>query len=64
VEGLGPRNGGTVFTLTVTAGVVSAAVTWGVHAESLLRANAPDHVVTEPRMLADLASFQARPTLE
>ena len=40
------------------AGVTSAAVTWGVHAESLLRANAPDHVVTEPRMLADLASLQ------
>jgi phosphoglycolate phosphatase len=33
------------------AGVTSAAVTWGVHAESLLRANRPDHVVAEPREL-------------
>ena len=33
------------------AGVTSAAVTWGMHAESLLRANRPDHVVAEPREL-------------
>src|SRR5262245_1501707 len=36
------------------AGVASAAVTWGYHAEPLLRANRPDHVVCEPGMLAGL----------
>jgi phosphoglycolate phosphatase len=44
------------------AGVTSAAVTWGVHAESLLRANRPDHVVAEPGMLAGLA-LRERPGL-
>jgi phosphoglycolate phosphatase len=36
------------------AGVTSAAVTWGVHAESLLRANAPDYLVAEPAELLRL----------
>jgi phosphoglycolate phosphatase len=30
------------------AGVASAAVTWGFHAEPVLRAAGPDHVVSEP----------------
>jgi phosphoglycolate phosphatase len=40
------------------AGVISAAVTWGFHAESLLRANNPDHLVAEPRMLAEVVCLQ------
>ena len=31
-----------------------AAVTWGFHAEALLRENGADHVVTDPRQLLDL----------
>lgn len=33
------------------AGIAVAAVTWGFHAESLLRASEPDHVLTEPPQL-------------
>ncbi|MDB5312695.1 MAG: ppaX 2 [Gemmataceae bacterium] len=40
------------------AGVAVAAVTWGFHAEAVLRASGPDHVVTEPRQLLDLVSEQ------
>jgi phosphoglycolate phosphatase len=36
------------------AGVASAAVTWGFHAESLLRANGPDHVVADPAKLCEV----------
>ncbi|HSQ56908.1 MAG TPA: HAD-IA family hydrolase [Gemmata sp.] len=36
------------------AGVTSAAVTWGFHSESLLRANAPDHLVIDPAGLVGL----------
>jgi phosphoglycolate phosphatase len=36
------------------AGVAVAAVTWGFHAESILRDARPDHVVTEPGQLAEL----------
>ena len=36
------------------AGVAVAAVTWGFHAEELLRDNGADHIVTEPRQLLDL----------
>jgi phosphoglycolate phosphatase len=38
------------------AGVASAAVTWGFHAEPLLRGSRPDHLVTDPRQLLDLVS--------
>ena len=38
------------------AGVAVAAVTWGFHAEPILRASDPDHVVTEPRQLLELLS--------
>ena len=37
------------------AGVAAAAVTWGFHAETLLTANHPDHLITEPRQLVELA---------
>lgn len=36
------------------AGVGAASVTWGFHAEAILRASRPDHVVTEPRQLVEL----------
>lgn len=36
------------------ARVASAAVTWGFHAEHLLRANGPDHVVGDPTALREL----------
>ncbi len=36
------------------AGVSVAAVTWGFHAEPLLRANNPDRLITEPGELATL----------
>ncbi|HUR55357.1 MAG TPA: HAD-IA family hydrolase [Gemmataceae bacterium] len=38
------------------ARVTVAAVTWGFHAESLLRDNGADHVVTEPRELLELVT--------
>jgi phosphoglycolate phosphatase len=38
------------------AGVAVAAVTWGFHAEPLLRANGPDYVVTDPRELLTVAA--------
>src|SRR5437763_81487 len=38
------------------ARVTVAAVTWGFHAESLLRDNGADHVVTEPRQLLELVT--------
>jgi phosphoglycolate phosphatase-like HAD superfamily hydrolase len=38
------------------AGVAMAAVTWGFHAEPLLRANRPDYVVSDPRELLRVAS--------
>ena len=38
------------------AGVAVAAVTWGFHAEPLLRASGADHVVTEPRQLLELVT--------
>jgi phosphoglycolate phosphatase len=37
------------------AGVLSAAVTWGLHAEPLLRDFGPDHVVNHPSELLELA---------
>jgi phosphoglycolate phosphatase len=36
------------------ARVASAAVTWGFHAEALLRANRPDHLVPDPPALGRL----------
>ena len=36
------------------ARVAVAAVTWGFHAEALLRDNGADHVVTDPRQLLEL----------
>ncbi len=36
------------------AGVTVAAVTWGFHAEQLLRASAPDHLVTAPGQLLEI----------
>lgn len=41
------------------AGVAVAAVTWGFHAEALLRDSRPDHVVTEPGQLAELVRVAA-----
>jgi phosphoglycolate phosphatase len=38
------------------AGVPVAAVTWGFHAEPILRASDPDHLVSEPRQLLELVS--------
>jgi phosphoglycolate phosphatase len=38
------------------AGVAVAAVTWGFHAEALLRDNGADHVVTTPHQLLDLVT--------
>jgi phosphoglycolate phosphatase len=38
------------------AGVAVAAVTWGFHAEALLRASGADHVVTDPRQLLELVT--------
>ena len=40
------------------AGVTSAAVTWGFHAESLLRENGPDHVVAGPTGLLPLLTLR------
>jgi phosphoglycolate phosphatase len=37
------------------AGVASAAVTWGFHAELILREFGPDHVVTDPAKLLEVA---------
>jgi phosphoglycolate phosphatase len=42
------------------AGVAVAAVTWGVHAEPLLRTATPDHMITTPQELLDLVE-EARP---
>jgi phosphoglycolate phosphatase len=36
------------------AGVTSAAVTWGFHAEPLLRGSGPDHIVSDPTRLLTL----------
>lgn len=38
------------------AGVAVAAVTWGFHAEALLRDNGADHIVTDPRQLLELVA--------
>ena len=44
------------------AGVASVAVTWGFHAEQLLRGNGPDHVATSPTQLCALiAAGNAQP---
>ena len=40
------------------AGIAVAAVTWGFHAESLLRAYNPDHLVTEPAQLTKIVGKQ------
>lgn len=37
------------------AGVASAAVTWGFHADGLLKDAGPDHLLTDPRQLLELA---------
>ena len=36
------------------AGVAVAAVTWGFHAEVILRASGPDHIITDPGQLPGL----------
>jgi hypothetical protein len=36
--------------------VAVAAVTWGAHAEPLLRAADPDHMLTAPHQLLDLVA--------
>lgn len=38
------------------AGVTSAAVAWGLHAEDVLRAAGPDHLLTDPRQLLGLVT--------
>lgn len=38
------------------AGVGSAAVLWGLHAEELLRAAGPDHLLTDPQQLLELVA--------
>jgi phosphoglycolate phosphatase len=38
------------------AGVAAAAVTWGFHAEALLRGSRPDHVVGDPTAILELVA--------
>ncbi len=45
------------------AGVAVAAVTWGFHTETILRASQPDYVVGEPARLMSLASGGRQPTV-
>ena len=40
------------------AKVASAAVTWGLHTEPLLRASGPDHVIRDPAGLRDLIELR------